>query len=51
MVHAKSTRKRVGRFFAGSGRFEMRNTLLPGVALYVWCVYKWWFPNGEVLMR
>jgi hypothetical protein len=43
-------RERVGRFSAGSGRFERRNTLQPRVALYVWCVYKWCFPNGEVLM-
>jgi hypothetical protein len=26
------------RFSIGSGRFERRNTLLSGVALYVWCV-------------
>jgi hypothetical protein len=44
-------RKRVRRFSTGSVRFERRNTLLPGVALYVWCVYKWCFPDGEVLMR
>jgi hypothetical protein len=31
-------KERVGRFSTGSGRFERRNTLLPGVALYVWCV-------------
>jgi hypothetical protein len=29
---------------------ERHNTLLPGVTLYVWYVYKWCFPNGEVLM-
>jgi hypothetical protein len=51
MVRARSTRKRVGRFSAGSDRFERRITLLPGVALYVWCVYKWCFPNGEVLIE
>jgi hypothetical protein len=44
-------REKVGQFSAGSGRFERRNTLLPRVALYVWCLYKWSFPNGEVLMR
>jgi hypothetical protein len=51
MVHVGSTRKRVGQFFAGSGRFEGHNTLLPGVALYALCVYKWCFPNGEVLIE
>jgi hypothetical protein len=44
-------RERVGQFSTGSGCFERHNTLLPGAALYVWCVYKWCFPNGEVLMR
>jgi hypothetical protein len=44
-------RERVGRFSTGSGRSERHNTLLPRVALYAWCVYKWCFPNGEVLMR
>jgi hypothetical protein len=43
-------REKVGRFSIGSGCFERRNTLLPGVTLYVWCVYKWCFPNEEVLM-
>jgi hypothetical protein len=47
----EKVRERVGRFSTGSGRFEGRNTLLPRVALYAWCVYKWCFPNGEVLMR
>jgi hypothetical protein len=51
MVYVGSTRKRVGRFSAGSGRFEGRNTLLPRVALYAWCVYKWCFQNGEVLIE
>jgi hypothetical protein len=51
MVRAGSMRKRVGLFFAGSGRFEGRNTLLPRVALYAWCVYKWCFLNGEVLIE
>jgi hypothetical protein len=30
--------KRDMRFSAGLGRFKRCNTLLPGVALYVWCV-------------
>jgi hypothetical protein len=51
----RSTRKRekerVERFSIGLGRFERRNTLLPGMALYAWCVYKWCFLNREVLMR
>jgi hypothetical protein len=51
----RSTRKRekerVERFSTGSARFERRNTLLPGMALYAWCVYKWCFLNGEMLMR
>jgi hypothetical protein len=51
MVRAESTRKRVRQFSISSGRFEGRNTLLPGVALYVWCVYKWCFLNGEVLIE
>jgi hypothetical protein len=38
------------RFSVGSGRFEKRNTLLPGVALSVVC-YKWRLLNGEGLMR
>jgi hypothetical protein len=34
MVHARCTRD--GRqFYTGSGRFEMHNTLIPGVDLYV----------------
>jgi hypothetical protein len=31
-------RERDEQFSVGSGHFEGRNTLLPGVALYVWCV-------------
>jgi hypothetical protein len=44
MVRARSTRERERvregdmRFSVGSGRFERRHTLLPGVALYAWCV-------------
>jgi hypothetical protein len=34
MVHARCTRDDRG-FSTGSGRFEMRNTLLPGLDLYV----------------
>ena len=34
MVHVRYTRDNM-RFSTGSGRFEMRNTLLPGVDLYV----------------
>jgi hypothetical protein len=34
MVRARHTRDG-RRFSIGSGRFEMRNTLLPGVDLYV----------------
>jgi hypothetical protein len=44
-------RERVGRFSTGLGCFERPNTLLPGVALYAWYVYKRCFLNGEVLMR
>jgi hypothetical protein len=49
----KRKREREGdrRISAGSGRFERRNILLSGVALYAWCVHKWCLPNGEVLMR
>jgi hypothetical protein len=36
-VH-KKVRERERRFSTGSGHFERRNTLLPRVALYVWCV-------------
>ena len=36
-------RERGERFSAGSNRFERRNILLSGVALYAWCVYKWFF--------
>ena len=42
---------RDGRLSTGLGRFERRNTLLTGVSLYAWCVYKWCLPNGEVLIR
>jgi hypothetical protein len=31
-------RERDKQFFAGLSRFERRNTLLPGMGLYVWCV-------------
>jgi hypothetical protein len=34
MVHARRTRND-GQFYTGSGRLERRNTLLPGVDLYV----------------
>jgi hypothetical protein len=34
MVRARRTRDD-GQFYTGSGRLERRNTLLPGVALYV----------------
>jgi hypothetical protein len=44
-------RERFRRFSAGSGRFEGRNTLLLGMALYACCVYKWCLPNGEVLIE
>jgi hypothetical protein len=37
--------------FCRFGPLEEHNTLLLGVALYVWGVYKWCLPNGEVLMR
>ena len=40
-----------GRFSVGFGRFEERNTLLYGVALYVWCVYKWCLLSVDVLMK
>jgi hypothetical protein len=31
-------RERERRLSVGLGRFERRNTLLPGMGLYVWCV-------------
>jgi hypothetical protein len=43
-------RERERRFSAGSGRLERRNTLLPGVDLYV-VGYKRCLLNGEKLMR
>jgi hypothetical protein len=43
-------RERDMRFSAGSGRLERRNTLLPGVDLYV-VGYKHDLLNGEKLMR
>jgi hypothetical protein len=48
MVRTRGTRER--QFSAGSGRFERRNTLLPGMGLYVVC-YKWRLLNGDGLMR
>jgi hypothetical protein len=50
MVRAESTRERDRRFSAGLGRLERRNTLLPGVDMYVAC-YKWCLLNGEKLTR
>jgi hypothetical protein len=48
MVHARCTRD--DRWFStGSGRVEMRNTLLPGVDLYV-VDYKGNLMYGERLM-
>jgi hypothetical protein len=38
------------QFSIGSGRLERRNTLLPGVDLYV-VGYKWSLLDGEKLMR
>jgi hypothetical protein len=49
MVHARCTRDD-RQFYAGSGRLERRNTLLPGVDLYV-VGYKRNLRNGEKLMR
>jgi hypothetical protein len=43
-------RERDRRFSAGSVCLERRNTLLPGVDLYVVC-YKRCLLNGERLMR
>jgi hypothetical protein len=43
-------RERERRFSVGSGRLKRRNTLLPGVDLYVVC-YKWCLLNREKLMR
>jgi hypothetical protein len=43
-------RERDMQFSAGSGRFERRNTQLPGMGLYV-VRYKWRLLNGEGLMR
>jgi hypothetical protein len=37
--------------FSRFGSVEERNTLLPGMTLYVGGVYKWCLPSGEVLMR
>jgi hypothetical protein len=48
MVRARGTRER--RCSAGSGRFKRRNTLLPGMGMYVVC-YKWCLLNGEGLTR
>jgi hypothetical protein len=48
MVHARCTRDD-RRFSTGSGRFEMRNTLLPGVDLYV-VGYKGSLLYGEKLV-
>jgi hypothetical protein len=49
MVHARCTRD--DRWFStGSGRFEMRNTLLSGVDLYV-VGYKGSLRYGEKLVR
>jgi hypothetical protein len=48
MVRAGCTRDD-RRFSTGSGRFEMRNTLLPGVDLYV-VGYKGSLLYGERLM-
>jgi hypothetical protein len=45
MVRARRTRDG-RRFSTGSGRFEMRNTLLPGVDLYV-VGYKGGLQYGE----
>ena len=44
------TRERDMQFSAGSGRLERRNTLLPGMDLYV-VGYKRGLLNGEKLMR
>jgi hypothetical protein len=44
------TQERDMRFSTGSGRLERRNTLLPGVDLYV-VGYKQDLLNGEKLMR
>jgi hypothetical protein len=38
------------QFSIGSGRLERRNTLLPGVDLYM-VGYNWSLLNGEQLMR
>jgi hypothetical protein len=38
------------QFSTGSGCLERRNTLLPGVDLYMVC-YKWRLLNGEKLMK
>jgi hypothetical protein len=43
-------RERHTRFSAGSGRLDRRNTLLPGMDLYV-VGYKRGLLNGEKLMR
>jgi hypothetical protein len=49
MVRACRTRDD-RHFFAGLGRLERRNTLLPGVDLYV-VGYKGNLQDGEKLMR
>jgi hypothetical protein len=36
--------------FSKFGLLEERNTLLPGMTLYVGAIYKWCLPSGEVLM-
>jgi hypothetical protein len=51
MVHVGETRKRVKRVSTCLGRFDERNTLFPGIILYVGSVYKWCLPSCDVLMR
>jgi hypothetical protein len=50
MVLAGCTKERDKQFSADSGRLERRNTLLPGVDLYV-VGYKRCLLDGEKLMR
>jgi hypothetical protein len=50
MVRARCTRERERQFSIGSSRLERRNTLLPGVDLYV-VGYRGSLLNGEKLMK
>jgi hypothetical protein len=50
MVRAKCTRDG-GQLCTGSGRFEMRNTLRPGVSTFLWRVTRRFSSIGNVESR